>query len=396
MVDPPLRDGAVVIKGGRVLEVGPADKIRRRYPQNKMTPLAGQAILPGMINAHAHLELSHVEAEDLPHDSFVKWVRGLRAMLRSDVVDPARSALKGVWQSIVYGVTHIGDISRSCRETRGLLRHGPARITSFGEALGLAKLRPNFEESLPGALDDSFQNQRLRIGLSPHSPYTVDLAGYRQCLVLARKLCLPLATHLAEVPEEREFLMNQTGPLRKMWDKFGLWADPVETFKGSPIAMAKAIGLLDYPTLLAHVNDCTEEELGWLKDGKASVVYCPRTHAYFNRPPHSWRRMMELGINVAVGTDSRASSPTLNLVDDLRLLHQQSPDVPVERIWHMATINGARALECDGGQIAYGEPADLVSFDIQSDDPLTEILENNLIPNGVWVGGKLILPQSLQ
>jgi cytosine/adenosine deaminase-related metal-dependent hydrolase len=396
MIEPPMRDGAVVFEGGRVAEVGNAADIRRRHAQAHHIHLVNRAIVPGLINAHAHLELSHLRAEDLPHDTFVQWVVGLRAMMRGSELDPATSALEGARQSVRFGVTHIGDISRSCRATRGALRMGPARITSFGEALGLARLRPNFEDGLPGALDDSSQSDLLRIGLSPHSPYTVDLSGYRQCLELARDRGIPLATHLAEVPQEREFLIEQSGPLRGLWDQIGLWSDPVETFKGSPLEMARAVGLLEYPTLLAHVNDCTEEELAWLKQGNASVVYCPRTHAYFNRPAHPWRRMMELGINVAAGTDSCASSPDLNLLAELRLLHQQSPDVPVERIWHMGTINAARALRCDGGQIAPGGPADLVAFNVQGDDPLTEILENNLIPNRVWIGGTIIPPQSPQ
>src|SRR5205823_6508560 len=118
---------------------------------------------------------------------------------------------------------------------------------------------------------------------------------------------LPLAIHLAEIPEEREFLRSHTGPLREMWQRLGHWEDFPGTFAGSPVAFAKMLGLLDYPTLLAHVNDCDDDDLALLARGKASVVYCPRTHRYFERPPHRWREMLAAGINVTIGTDSCAS-----------------------------------------------------------------------------------------
>jgi aminodeoxyfutalosine deaminase len=148
--------------------------------------------------------------------------------------------------------------------------------------------------------------------------------------------------------------------------------------------------LLDYPTLLAHVNYCDDDELKLLSAGIASVVYCPRTHAYFGHPPHRWRVMLEAGINVAVGTDSTASSPDLNLLDDLRLLHQIAPETKVETLWEMATIRAARALQLDRhvGSLALGKSADFVLFPVTSQQPLTAILENHIIPSAVWIDGK--------
>src|SRR5205814_3937646 len=128
-----------------------------------------------------------------------------------------------------------------------------------------------------------------------------------------------------------------------LWNMLGLWADPVETFRGSPIEFAKSVGVLDEPTLLAHVNYCDDAELATLSRGRASVVYCPRTHRYFGHPPHRWREMLARGINVVVGTDSCASSPNLNIVDELRLLHEIAPDFPVESIWKMTTSNAQLA-----------------------------------------------------
>jgi cytosine/adenosine deaminase-related metal-dependent hydrolase len=150
------------------------------------------------------------------------------------------------------------------------------------------------------------------------------------------------------------------------------------------------LGLLDYPTLLAHVNYCDDDELAILAKGQASVVYCPRTHQFFGHPPHRWREMLECGINVALGTDSCASSPDLNLVDELRLLHRLSPDTPPMRIWELATTRAARAigLGADAGAIRAGNFADLVAFPVQSDDPLAEILDRPMLPSAVWCEGR--------
>ena len=147
-------------------------------------------------------------------------------------------------------------------------------------------------------------------------------------------------------------------------------------------------GLMSPRAILAHVNYCDDVELQILSRGKASVVYCPRTHLYFNHPPHRWREMLAAGINVAIGTDSMASSPDLNLVDDLRLLHRISPQTPVAELWAMATTRAAAALGLSkaAGLLAPGISADIVAFPINTDDPLTEILQNNGLPSHVWTG----------
>jgi cytosine/adenosine deaminase-related metal-dependent hydrolase len=202
---------------------------------------------------------------------------------------------------------------------------------------------------------------------------------------------LPIVTHLAESVEEVEFLAAQTGTLRELWERIGGWDDAVPRFAGGPIRMVAKLGYLDYPkTLLAHVNYCDDEELQILAKGKASVVYCPRTHAYFGHPPHRWREMLAMGINVAVGTDSRGSSPDLNLVEDLRLLHRLAPEVPPERIWEMATVRGAAAVGCaeSCGKLAIGRRADLAIFPASDNEPLRDILENNAEPCVSCAGGQ--------
>jgi cytosine/adenosine deaminase-related metal-dependent hydrolase len=261
---------------------------------------------------------------------------------------------------------------------------------SYGEIQAMARRRGLLEERFAAAADTLCESEHLRIGVSPHAPYTVEAEGYARCLAFAKAMDRPLATHLAETAEEATFLADHTGPFRHLWEVgVNAWDDSVPRFAGGPIRFASEIGLLDYPTLLAHVNYCDDDELSILADGKASVVYCPRTHEFFGHPPHRWREMLACGINVAAGTDSCASSPDLNLVDDLRLLHRLAPEISPVEIWEMATTRAAKAVAmADVGAIGAGCRADFAVFSCTSDDPLREILERDILPSGVWIGGK--------
>ena len=151
---------------------------------------------------------------------------------------------------------------------------------------------------------------------------------------------------------------------------------------------AQSIGLLNDPTALAHVNYCDDAELDLLAAGSSGVVYCPRTHRFFGHPPHRWRDMLARGISLAVGTDSCASSPDLNLVDDLRLLHEIAPEVPAHGLWSLVTTNASRMLSMTHvGALTPGHAADAVVFPVQTRDPLLEIFESNVLPSHVWING---------
>ena len=301
----------------------------------------------------------------------------------------AKAVARGVKQCIQFGVSTVGDISRQCRLTRSILSRLPLRVVSFGEIQAMGQRRGLLEERLAIAADLNDAAGNLRIGVSPHAPYSVEPQGYRRALEIAKQKKLPLATHLAESLDEGEFLARHSGSLMRVWDFVGGFDEAVPRFEGGPIRFAKAVGILDYPTVLAHVNYCDDAELRILSGGKASVVYCPRTHAYFGHPPHRWQSMQAAEINVAIGTDSVASSGDLNLVEDLRLIHRIAPEVEAQRLWEMATIKGARALRVDAavGSLSAGKLADFVVFGAEGKEPLKDILENRIEPVRLWIGG---------
>jgi aminodeoxyfutalosine deaminase len=396
MDGPLISDGGVLVAGARIFAVGKSSALRRAHPDATVEELPGAILTPGLVNAHTHLELSDLRQDARP-EGFVPWILSVMArMPRPGEASPQvteHAVATGVSQCLRFGVTTVGDISKQCMWTRPALRNGPLHVISFGEIQAMAGRRGLLEERLAAAVNTSQESDWLTVGLTPHAPYTVEPDGYRRCLAWSKQTGRPLATHLAENPEEAEFLADQTGPFRHLWEAgVNAWDENVPRFAGGPIRLARYLGLLDHPTLLAHVNYCDDEELAMIAAGRASVVYCPRTHAWFGHPPHRWRDMLRRGINVAVGTDSCASSRDLNLLDDLRLIRRLAPDAPAEQLWHMATLSAAKALERDPdiGSITPGKRADLVAFAASGKQPLEELLENQSLPLRVWINGRPI------
>jgi aminodeoxyfutalosine deaminase len=384
-----IREGALVFSDDQILAVD----VLPRFPRATIENLGESILLPALINPHTHLELSDCRCGAPPTEGFAGW---LVNMLRRTRITPEEmnqavtgAIAAGVDQCLKFGVATVGDISRQCHLTRPLLQKTPLRVVSYGEIQAMAQRRGMLEERIEIAVDDSYATERMSIGITPHAPYSIEPAGYRRCLQIAREKKLPLATHLAETADEAPFLADHTGPLRDLWDAWLTWDDFVPRFAAGPIRFARSLGLLDYPTLLAHVNYCDDEELKILAAGAASVVYCPRTHAYFQHPTHRWRDMISAGINVAVGTDSCASSPDLNPVDDLRLLHQLFPQVETQLLWELITIRAAAALGLKDsiGSLEVGKQADVVAFPTSTGDPLRELLNSTALPGNLWIAG---------
>ena len=394
---PPIRVGGVVFIDDVITDTGPADALRRAHPDASVHDLGSALLLPGLINAHVHLELSDVPRP--PHaGALAPWLIEVikQSPQAADADRVARAVNAGIAQCLAFGVTTVGDITRQPGLTRPVLRNAPLRVVSFGEVQAMARRRDLLEPRLAAAIDPEHESDRLRIGVSPHAPYSIEPAGYARCLAVAKDRGLPVATHLAESPDEAAFLSDHAGPFRDLWGFLDAWDDRVPRSPGGPVRLVHDLGLLGYPTaLLAHVNYCDDADLALLAAGRASVVYCPRTHAYFGHPPHRWRDMLAAGVNVALGTDSLASAPDLNLLDDLRHLRRLAPDVPPADLWPLVTTRAARALGLGDavGSLTPGKRADLVAFPLPGNvpDPLAAILDDDAAaPSAVWIAGRAV------
>lgn len=395
-----LKDAAVLVDDGAVLAVGPSSKLRAKSSTAEAIDFGDALLLPGLINAHTHLELSDARPGQRP-ESFGAWL-GEVIRTRSSLggqVDAAagEAARRGAAESLAFGVTCVGDISKFAGATRGVLAESPLRVVSFGEIQAMAGRRHLLDERLAAATDlrwDGWADgNRLQVAVSPHAPYTVEPVGYRKCLEWAKRHRRPLCTHLAETTEEAVFLAEHAGPLREMWEHLRVWDDAVPRHPGGPIRLAAELGLLNapVPVLLAHVNYATDDELDLLARGTASVAYCPRTHAFFGHEPHRIGEMLKRGINVCLGTDSRASSPDLNVVEDLRLVREQLPELSAAELWSLVTWRPARALgiAADVGSLSAGRRADFAVFPTTGGpDPLENVLAENVRPLATVLNGE--------
>jgi cytosine/adenosine deaminase-related metal-dependent hydrolase len=386
-----MEAGEVLFERGWITEVGRG--LAAKHPFARVVELGDAVLLPGLVNAHTHLELTSLRQLPRPR-SFVDWIlelrRGAEAGWGPEFLEA--SVEMGWRECLSCGVTCVGDVTTGPGISRPVLHRSPLRGVSFGEVLGMAGRIGQMEGRIAAAADRSFERDGLRAGIEPHAPYSLDLVGFERCLAEARRLGLPLATHLAETMEEADFLAKHTGDFMRLWDAIGGWDDEVTRDAGGPIRALGRRGYLDYPTVLAHVNYVDDAEMEMLARGRASVVYCPRTHAYFGHRPHRFSEMLERGINVAVGTDSAASSPDLNLVEELRVVHRLRPEMSVEEVWGMGTWRGAQALGMEGevGRIARGMRADFCVIPVKSGEPLREVLERGVGIRDVWIGGQKV------
>lgn len=411
--------GAVVYdQAGVIQAVGPAGRILQGYPGLPIHALDHHVLMPGLVNAHAHLELGFLRGQ-LAGGHFVDWVLELMRQVGS-VREPEALAQRtveavttGLAESLAAGVTTIGDITRQTTMVRRYLRERvlpTTRIVSFGEVTALGQRRTGLTERLAVATDSEHTNSYLKMGLSPHAPYTVEGPALSMMVQEALAQQIPLAMHLAELPEEAEFLATLGGRLRELWNTTGKAEDLLDAaiprflaHASSPIRWAEYWGLLEasrkLPVVLAHVNYVSDADLEILARHQASVVVCPRTRHFFGHTqPHRYPDMLAQGINVALGTDSLASNPDLCLLKEAAQIRQSDAQFPHQILLEMVTIRGARALGMHNevGSLETGKKADFIALSMDSrqsmepDAALEFVVTQAPQPTHIWVEGMLV------
>lgn len=355
--------------------------------------LHDQLILPALVNAHTHLDLSHIGPQPHePGDGFVHWVDMIRANRASQDDEIARCVRLGIERSLAGGVIAVGDIAgapggRLCDIPARTLADSPLIGVSYLEFFGIGKSAAATTRKVSDYLHHhALQMQTLlehtgiAMGLQPHAPNTVDLGVYRWVTRAAQSLGMPLCTHLAETIEERQFIAEGSGPQRAMLERFGVWDDSIldQIARGKhPVEHLHPV-LEMAPYLVAHVNDATDAAIELLAQTHTSVAYCPRASRYFGAESHfgvhRYREMIEAGVNVCLGTDSIVNLDTpdrISTLDDIRLLAATNHDDP-RRLLAMCTTNGAIALGLDPDRFTIGtghSPFGLIGLRIEAPHP---------------------------
>jgi cytosine/adenosine deaminase-related metal-dependent hydrolase len=391
---PAIEHGIVTIDGEVVVAVGAAAE-----SGVAMQDLGDVALLPGFVNAHTHLEFSDLTRPLGQHGmSLADWIPYVLAHRRNSARNVASAIAAGCRESLSRGVTIIGEIAAA--DASAYASAPSVDLTAFVEVIGFSRARA--ESALQAGADQLSAFERasidtVQLGLSPHAPYTVSPGLLRRLVDTARDRQMPVSMHIAESADELELLDRGTGRFQQLLEERSMW-DPTVIPRGSTP--------FDYLQMLAgapralviHGNylDRDEHEFLATHSDRMSVVYCPRTHAYFGHPPYPLPELLATGVRVILGTDSRASNPDLSVLAEMRHVAQTHPDVAPDVILRMGTLSGAEALgrNAQCGSITAGKLASLTAIPLSSganEAPsaiLDEILTSSARPSAVWYHGR--------
>ena len=360
MCGDPVENGELLIDDGNIVEISATQS------GDEALDLSDYLLMPGFVNAHSHISLTALEKKISPTDSFVDWIRALiplnSALDNESRVQGIRSGAEVMRRS---GVTALGDYVAD-PELLTLIGDLGFRSVLFLETIGFQsekaqELCKKAEEILMrGNLSSICQ-----LGLAPHAPYSVSPDLFRSLGQLAQKYHCPVSCHVAEIKEEGRFLVLGDDSLEELLKERSAWDPKWQPPYKSPMQYLSSLGILE--RLIAVHCNFVSDDFDLMAEKKVSAAFCPQSSEWFGRKNlMPVRALLDRGITVALGTDSLASSNSLNFLDELRMADKLLPDVSRKEILTMATCGGAEALGLQCGTLASGQKADLIGFRVPS------------------------------
>lgn len=366
---PPIENGAVVISGNRIREAGAWPDLA--LSDKTVFDLGDVILLPGLINAHCHLDYTDMAGELPPPKTFTDWISLITAAKTAwSYSEYADSWLRGAHMLLKNGTTTVADIEAMPDLLPEVWNATPLRVFSFLEMTGIRAKRPPKEILHEAAKKiGSLTHARNRLSLSPHAPYSTLPELLRLTAKMARKRKWRVTTHVAESDQEFEMFMHARGKMHD-WLKRND-RDNSDCGQGSPVAHLARQRLLGDNVLAVHVNCLARGDATLLGKNKTHIVHCPRSHDYFRHPPFLRERLAKAGVNLCLGTDSLATTrktgkqkPELNMFEEMRALAAADKTISPAEILRLATVNGARALglASQAGEISKNAFADLIAI----------------------------------
>lgn len=383
----PVRNGAVAIDGERIVGVGTRDEIERQFPGADVTDHGNAGILPGFVNCHSHLEITSMRGalDDVEHD-FAAWLlklNGLRAELSDK--DIIAAAVAGATEGARAGVTCFGDIGRMGHAGLHALKTVGLRGIVFQETEfspdnrtaeeDFLKLATKFEEL------KSEETDLVKVGLSPHAPYTVSSQLFELLAQYAILHRVPLTIHAAESSEEHELLSRGTGFFERIYEKFGVeWQSPHCT----PIEYLERLGVLSTQPLLAHCVKVSDSDIAKIVSNGAKIAHCPKSNAKFGHGYAPFEQFWDAGIATGLGSDSVASNNVCDMLEESRFAALIARNregnhrfITAKEMLETATFGGAKALGLNAeiGTLETGKQADIavVSLTHAAQQPVNDI-----------------------
>jgi cytosine/adenosine deaminase-related metal-dependent hydrolase len=397
----PVAGGAIAVADGKIVATGKLNELGKAF-KGRVREFPGCILMPGLVNAHTHLELTHFPGWLLKSGlgyaprSYVDWIIQVIKVKRGvSFADLNRSLLEGCKISLQSGTTMVGDI---LSDRRLLPAYGDTGLAGrvYLEFIGQDPQR--YQPLLESIESDIAKLPAdLLPGLSPHAPFTVSQELLKALSTAAERLALPVTTHLAESAEEVQFLADGTGRIAESLFPFVGWAQPGGSLSPSaPVQWLASGNALVNPLTVVHGVHLSLQEIRLLKDQGATAVLAPRSNSNLDvgRAP-AWL-MKQAGLPMALGTDSLASCDSLSVFDEMRFLLDAYPDVfsPEDAV-RMGTINGAEALRRGGeaGSLEVGKRGDFIVVQVDGslagDKIYEQLLEDSSL-QGVWSAGAAI------
>jgi cytosine/adenosine deaminase-related metal-dependent hydrolase len=368
VAQPAIEDGAVFISRGRIRAIGRWRDLRRTAPES-VHDLGEAVLLPGLINAHCHLDYTDMAGAIPPPKNFLSWIEAIIAHKAAwDYSDFAQSWLHGARQLLRSGCTTVADIEAVPELLPDVWAATPLRVISCLELISVRRRQPPaalVRETL--AKLRKLPAGRSRAVLSPHALYTTNhalLAAVRRAPLRARQ---PLTMHVAESADEMAMLQHARGPMFDWLRRNG--RDMTDCGTRSPLQQLAALKLLGPHFLAVHVNHLAPGDAALLARTRSHVAHCPRSHAYFRHAPFPAAELRAAGVPLCLGTDSLASlgkegrrKPELDLFAELRAFTTQHPGIPPAELLELVTRNPAAALGQRGrlGELTPRAHADLL------------------------------------
>jgi aminodeoxyfutalosine deaminase len=390
---PPLDDGAVVVDGDNIVAVGPWAEIRAAH-QGEVRDLGDVVLLPGLINAHCHLDYTDMAGQVAWRGSFTDWLQQIVERKKTRTAAEYAAAVgTGLDQLARTGTTTVVNIE-AFPPLIAQFTETPIRVWWCPELIDLGReseaelMVRNTVEFLAGR-----ENAAGGFGLSPHAPYTASQGLYRAAASSARSHSWLLTTHVVESEEEDAMFRRGTG---QMYDYFlRLGRDMSDCKRGGIVRALGEVGALGPNCLAVHANHLTPSDAALLEQSGTHVALCPRGYEFFKRRLPMLSMFREQGINVCLGTDSLASNDRLDLFAEMQTLAHQFGQLSPEYILQLVTTGAAKALNRSGklGRLAAGAWADMIAVpqDDAAGDPYEAVVFSKKPISFSMVAGKAVL-----
>jgi len=374
MNGPPIENGAVAIEGNRIADVGTFSEINAHH-SGEIIDLGEQALIPGLINAHCHLDYTMLRNTIPAQPSFTEWIRQINAQKTGmSAEDYLRAITAGLAEAQRWGTTTIANVEAFPELVPRVLAP-QLRIFWFSELIDVrSSSSPRDLIAAALSFSDGRASAKIRFGLSPHAPFTASPELYLLAAERARRDGILLMTHLAESREEMQMFRDGAGPLFDFLKSIGR---PMENCGSeTPLAFMLNRHELDEDWIVVHLNELTKDDFILLtRRPRFQIVHCPRSHAYFRHSPFALGQLRQLGFNICLGTDSLASNTSLSLFAEMQSLQRTFPSLSPHQVLEMVTVNAAQALHQKNelGRLRAGYDADLIA--VPSEGKVGDVFE---------------------